>query len=89
MHDRLIRELKRVKIDNMKDANEFLRVDFLVRHNQKYSISAESLEDKHTPLGSNQELSNLFYFEETRKLRNDWSITYNHGYACHTSSISL
>ncbi|OFW64312.1 MAG: hypothetical protein A2Z35_01070 [Actinobacteria bacterium RBG_19FT_COMBO_36_27] len=62
------------KIDNIKDANKFLK-EYLSIHNRRFSIPAFGNADMHRkPL---QDIESMLCIKEKRSLRNDNTISYN------------
>jgi len=77
LQDRLVKELRLAGIDTIEAANAFL-IDYLPKHNEKFSEPPASEIDKHIPLTlSEQELDKALAFKHQRLVRNDYSISYN------------
>ena len=77
LQDRLVKELRLAGIDTIEAANAFL-IDYLPKHNEKFSEPPASEIDKHIPLTlSEQELDKAIAFKHQRQVRNDYSISYN------------
>ena len=75
LQDRLLKELREVNISNIEDANHFLDNTFLDHFNKRFA-HIDNLSDFHR-CASGIDLSNIFCFEETRHVYNDWTITLN------------
>lgn len=77
LQDRLVKELRLVGIDTIEAANAFL-IEYLPKHNEKFSEPPASEIDKHIPLTlSDEELDKALAFKHQRQVRNDYSISYN------------
>ena len=77
LQDRLVKELRLAGIDTIEAANAFL-IDYLPKHNEKFSEPPASEIDKHIPLTlSEQELDKALAFKHQRQVRSDYSISYN------------
>ena len=76
LQDRLVKELRLAGINTIEEANTFL-FDYLPKHNAKFSIKPTSEIDQHKPLTlSEDELEKALAFKHQRKVRNDYSISY-------------
>jgi hypothetical protein len=73
LQDRLIKELRLKKIDNIKDANAFLK-RYLVTHNRKFSFESINGIDMHRSAGAN--IKRILCVKNKRTLRNDNTISY-------------
>jgi transposase len=74
--DRLAKELKMRGIGTLDAANEFLQAGFLDQLNEKFSRAPAQPEDYHLPLPPGLKLEDVFCFEESRKVSNDWTVRY-------------
>ena len=71
--DRLIKALREQNIATIDQANRFLETFYTNDHNQRFAHT-DGLADVHRPAdGIN--LNNIFCFEHTRHVYNDWTIT--------------
>lgn len=80
--DRLVKELRLAKVNNTKDANEFIKKEFVPKFSKKFNVVAEKEGDLHTRL-TKQESNNLdhiFSIKEIRKVRNDFVVQYKNRY---------
>ena len=80
--DRLVKELRLAKVNNIKDANEFIKKEFIPKFSKKFNVLAKKKGNLHTKL-TKQERNNLdhiFSIKETRKLRNDFVVQYKNRY---------
>jgi hypothetical protein len=71
--DRLIKALRRHKINSIDQANLFLDNVYLDQHNRRFAHT-EGLTDVHRPADS-LNLNNIFCFETKRQVHNDYTIT--------------
>lgn len=74
--DRFVKELKLKAITDISAANELLSGGFNDSLNRKFSIEPANKQDFHRPLTRGLNLENVFCFEQTRTLQNDWTISY-------------
>ena len=74
--DRLVKALRRLKISTIDAANRFLEQTYIKEHNERFAQTSNHLVDIHRP---SQELDfdNIFCFETTRCVYNDFTITLN------------
>jgi len=80
--DRLVKELRLAKINNIKDANEFIKKEFIPKFKKKFNVKAKKKGNLHRKL-SKTELSNLdhiFSTKSIRRVRNDFVIQYKNRY---------
>jgi hypothetical protein len=76
--DRLVKALRRHNVSTIEDANRFLDKTYLQEHNARFA-RADHLPDIHrSPQGI--DLKNIFCFETTRYVNNDYSLTLNARY---------
>jgi hypothetical protein len=71
--DRLLKALREQGISSIKDANRFLEELYCTQHNMRFT-QCEGLSDIHRP-ANGIDLDNIFCWEETRKVYNDYTIT--------------
>ena len=74
--DRFVKLLKRKGITTIDEANELLNNGFVDGLNEKFATPPASEQNFHRPLPNKLELSEVFCFEETRTVCNDWTIRY-------------
>jgi hypothetical protein len=80
--DRLVKDLRLSEINNIKDANEFIKKEFTPDFEKKFNVKAKKKGDLHRKL-SKTELSNLdhvFSVKNIRKVRNDFVVQYKNRY---------
>jgi hypothetical protein len=72
--DRLVKKLRRKKIQSYEAANEYLEAEYLAEHNERFARAAASGEDYHRNRPSRQELDDVFRLETERAIGNDWVV---------------
>lgn len=74
--DRLVKELRLRGITTMEAANTLLESTFCETLNRKFAQPPVSDEDWHRPLPTDVALEDVFVFETTRSVGNDWTVRY-------------
>jgi hypothetical protein len=75
--DRLIPELRLWRIDNMKDANDYLQQVFIPEFWQKnITVKVNNSASEYTPVPSHLNLDEICVQKEYRKIRNDHTFSY-------------
>lgn len=79
LQDRLVKEMRLKKISSVEDANRFLADEFIPDHNRRFSVEPASTANLHTPLASQERkhLPIIFARQETRIVRNDYTVAFN------------
>jgi hypothetical protein len=72
--DRLVKKLRRKKIQSYEAANEYLEAEYLTEHNERFARAATSGEDYHRKKPSRKELDEVFRLETERAIGNDWVV---------------
>ena len=72
--DRLIKKLRRKKIDSYEAANQYLEKEYLPEHNRRFARAAAKPEDYHGRKPTARELRHIFRLETQRSISNDWVI---------------
>ena len=75
LQDRLVKELRLAKISDIQEANKFL-VEYIPKHNRRFSKPATNLENAHRELPSELDLEIVFSTFEERTLGRDLSFQY-------------
>lgn len=75
LQDRLAKEMRLRGISTIGEANRFLREEFIENYNSKFSIN-EEFADVHRD-AKGYELKNIFCYEQTRQVKNDYTISLN------------
>jgi hypothetical protein len=74
--DRLVSEMRYEKIDEMKDANEYLLNIYLPSHNKKFSRQPALKESAWREIPENIKLENILCIKDKRKVKGDSTINY-------------
>jgi transposase len=72
--DRLVKKLRRKKVQSYEAANEYLEREYLPEHNQRFARAAASGQDYHRQRPSRKELDEVFRLETERAIGNDWVV---------------
>jgi transposase len=75
--DRLVKKLRRGGIRDYAAANGFLAATYVPDHNARFARAPTSLEDFHTPVPAGVDLDQVFRFETTRTVSNDWVVRHD------------
>jgi len=76
LQDRLVKEMRLLKINSMKEANTFLPI-FIDDYNKRFAVEAQSPEDAHRAvLHDRDELDLIFRLHQTRKLSKNLSFQF-------------
>ena len=80
--DRLVKELRLANINNIKDANEFIKKEFVPMFSKRFNVPAKKKGDLHKKLTKQEKnnLDNIFSIKKIRKVRNDFVIQYKNRY---------
>jgi Integrase core domain. len=73
--DRLLKALREENISSIEEANRFVEEVYCAQHNRRFAHN-EGLSDIHRP-ADGIDLDNIFCWEETRKVYNDYTITWH------------
>ena len=74
--DRLVKKLRRKKIQSYESANEYLKSEYLPEHNRRFAHAAAPPEDYHRSRPSRAALDEVFRLETGRVIGNDWVVRY-------------
>jgi len=77
LQDRLAKELQHRKIRTIEKANAFLDGGYIDVFNGRFEKEPESDTDYNRSLLKGTDLDAIFAFEETRKVSNDWTVSYH------------
>jgi len=75
LQDRLVKEMKLHNISNIEEGNEFLK-NYLLIFNKKFQITAAEQKDLHRSLPSGVNMEWILCRQQTRALRNDFTVIY-------------
>jgi len=78
--DRLVKKLRRKKIDSHEQANAYLEAEYLVEHNRRFARAAARPEDYHRRAPRAAELDRIFRLESERTISDDWVVRYDNRY---------
>jgi hypothetical protein len=78
--DRLIKKLRRKKIDSYEAANQYLEKEYLSEHNRRFAHAAAKPEDYHGQKPTSRELREIFRLETERAIANDWVVRHGGRY---------
>jgi hypothetical protein len=78
--DRLIKKMRRKRIDSYAAANEYLENEYLPEHNRRFTQPAAKPEDYHGRKLTARELRRIFRLETERTISNDWVIRHEGHY---------
>lgn len=74
--DRLVKELKRLNISSLKDANAFLDAKFLKEHNRLFAVAPALRTDLHRGALPVARLHNILCIQEKRSVAKDFTISF-------------
>ena len=77
LQDRLVKEMRLKKIDNIEDANRFLVDEYLPWHNQRFRCEPASKANAHRRLGKYFDLNTILSRHDERSVANDYTIRWN------------
>src|SRR5580692_1817877 len=72
--DRLVKKLRRKRIQTYAAANEYLEGEYLAEHNKRFARAAAAKEDYHRRRPSRTELDDAFRLETGHVIGNDWVV---------------
>ena len=75
LQDRLIKEMRLLKINNIEEANRFLP-KFIKEYNEKFGKLPQDLRDAHRPMREEDKLERIFARRSIRKLSKNLSFQY-------------
>jgi transposase len=75
--DRFVKELRLKGINRIDDANKFLKKSYLDKINDKFAKEPTSKEDAHCSAKAYGDLDQIFCWEYTRHIRNDFTIRFD------------
>jgi len=75
LQDRLVKEMRLRGISTIGEANKYLKDEFIKKYNSQFSIEDE-FADIHRSMNG-YDLRNVFCYEQTRQVKNDYTISLN------------
>jgi molybdenum-dependent DNA-binding transcriptional regulator ModE len=80
LQDRLVKALRRAKINDLEGANAFLEATFLPALNERFTVPAASADDAHQPLGHAVDLPRILSHQARRVVHNDWTVRWKNAH---------
>jgi hypothetical protein len=77
LQDRLVKEMRLRKIDNIEDANRFLAKEYLPSHNRRFRREPASRANAHRRLTKGFDLNTILSLHDERRVANDYTIRWN------------
>lgn len=77
LQDRLVKEMRLKKIDNIEDANRFLVDEYLPWHNRRFRFEPASNANAHRRVGKYFDLNIILSRHDERSVANDYTIRWN------------
>jgi hypothetical protein len=77
LQDRLVKEMRLNKIDNIEDANRFLAEEYLACHNRRFRCEPASRANAHRRLTKGFDLNIILSRHDERRVANDYTIRWN------------
>jgi len=79
LQNRLVKEMRLEKINNMDEANRFLNEIFIPKFNAKFAVAPASKSNLHKKLSSKEKknLDSIFSRQHERTINNDFTISFN------------
>jgi hypothetical protein len=74
LQDRLVKEMRLERINNIALANVFLEKHFLPGLNRKFAVKARETTDVHRSMPAGKKLDEVLSFQEKRTVSNDWCV---------------
>jgi hypothetical protein len=74
LQDRLVKEMRLERINNIASANVFLEKHFLPALNRKFAVKAKDQTDVHHSMPAGKKLDEVLSFQEKRTVSNDWCV---------------
>jgi transposase len=78
--DRLVKKLRRKKINTHAQANAYLKAEYLGEHNRRFARAAARPQDYHRRAPRAVELDKIFRLESERTISDDWVVRYDNRY---------
>jgi molybdenum-dependent DNA-binding transcriptional regulator ModE len=88
--DRFVKELRLRGATTIAEANMILQGGFTAKLNNKFAHKPLAVEDFHVRLSAGQDLRDIFCFEQSRSVAQDWVVRHeNHFYQLHRGKDSM
>jgi hypothetical protein len=79
LQDRLVKELRLRGISDIKSANEFLKTEYIDKHNAQFAVPPKSEANLHRPI-KGYNLEQIFCLKEERSINNDMTVRYKNNW---------
>ena len=79
LQDRLVKELRLRGIDNIVSANEFLKNEYIAKHNSMFAVKAKSETNLHRKIDG-YDLNQIFCLKEKRNVNSDMTVRYKNNW---------
>jgi hypothetical protein len=76
LQDRLVKALRKAKVNTLEQANNYLEKEFLPMWNKHFTCKAASEVDAHRPITASQDLDSLLSLMELRGVASDYTISW-------------
>lgn len=76
LQDRLVKEMRLRGINNMDDANQFLKEEYLPMHNERFGKEPSSRVNAHRKLERIYNLERIFSIHDERRVQNDYTVRF-------------
>ncbi len=80
LQDRLVKALRKRKINDLAMANKFLEEEFLAPFNAKFGKAPAQAEDLHRAVTPELDLPRVLVAHEERVVQNDWTVRWHNGF---------
>jgi hypothetical protein len=80
LQDRLVKGLRRARVKNLEEANQYLEEEFLPEWERRFTVKAASEVDAHRPLGETVDLASTLSRVEVRQVTNDYTVSWDGRY---------
>lgn len=77
LQDRLVKGLRKAGAQSLGEANQYLEQVFLPMWSKRFRREPANPVDAHRPLGKTQELASILSHVETRRVANDYTVSWN------------
>jgi hypothetical protein len=78
LQDRLVKEMRLRNIKSREEANQYLKNEYLIDHNKRFSVTPRHEGDAHRPLTKElrDRLPSIFSIQSERRVNNDYTIQF-------------
>lgn len=75
LQDRLVKELRLKNISSIREANRFLKDEYIAKHNSKFAIDPKSPANLYRSI-KGYDLNSIFCLKDERRINNDFTLRY-------------